>query len=481
MAQLLYRFRHRFAVMAVTMALCLFAVADQAAQLSPSVVLVLKLVAADRVQPISGVVVSGDGHVLVPAAFVEEPAEIVVLDGGTDIVVNGRRARIAWQHAEANLAVLSVEGLDRPAATLAERVTGDVGLFLEAFPPARNIAAGDGPLKSPVTLSGDSDIAPAGTAALPNVTGPVLDECGYLVALNLAEGAQSLEPAAKPATIGLQTLAAALEAYRPGLVREVCIPSVVEQQDETAAVKPLKKTRQVPAEAPQASAVLPVERPSPTTPGTPVEIELAEDEPVEEPATDNPAPPISKYIPWWLRLSGLLILAVLAWRIAVTYRRSHASRAVQPASDEPDTVQLSAAAPEDLRAPRSGRSDAGEAALPTSLPEGCTGLVILEAAAGSRVASRYACPVDLARFDIVIGRGGADLDIDDPAISRRHARLVRNAGVMTLSDLGSSNGSFVDRVPFLPGEIVRVETGTEVCLGETAFLLTLVEPRVETP
>ena len=77
------------ALLAATL-LGLCAIAGQAAQLSPSVVLVLKLVAADRVQPVTGVVVSDDGLVLVPAEFVAEQAEIIVLDGGTDIIAHGR-------------------------------------------------------------------------------------------------------------------------------------------------------------------------------------------------------------------------------------------------------------------------------------------------------------------------------------------------------------------------------------------------------
>ncbi|MEJ7786846.1 MAG: FHA domain-containing protein, partial [Solirubrobacteraceae bacterium] len=46
--------------------------------------------------------------------------------------------------------------------------------------------------------------------------------------------------------------------------------------------------------------------------------------------------------------------------------------------------------------------------------------------------------------EIVIGREGADLTIDDPEMSRRHT-AVRPAGDgVEIEDLGSTNGTFVD-------------------------------------
>ena len=52
--------------------------------------------------------------------------------------------------------------------------------------------------------------------------------------------------------------------------------------------------------------------------------------------------------------------------------------------------------------------------------------------------------VDSSRF--VIGRGDdCDLVVDDEKVSRHHAALEQSAdGVLTLSDLGSSNGTFVN-------------------------------------
>jgi hypothetical protein len=48
--------------------------------------------------------------------------------------------------------------------------------------------------------------------------------------------------------------------------------------------------------------------------------------------------------------------------------------------------------------------------------------------------------------ELVLGRdqASADLVIDDPGVSRRHARLVTDGGGVVVEDLGSSNGTFVN-------------------------------------
>ena len=55
---------------------------------------VLRLVSATHVEPTTGVVISDSGLVLVPADFATIGDEIIVLDGGTDIIRNGRPAKI---------------------------------------------------------------------------------------------------------------------------------------------------------------------------------------------------------------------------------------------------------------------------------------------------------------------------------------------------------------------------------------------------
>jgi hypothetical protein len=71
--------------------------------------------------------------------------------------------------------------------------------------------------------------------------------------------------------------------------------------------------------------------------------------------------------------------------------------------------------------------------------------------------------------ELVLGRerGTADLVIEDPGVSRRHARVFPDDGALVLEDLSSSNGTYVN------GErisgAVEVGGGDEVQLGDTVI------------
>ena len=67
-----------------------------------------------------------------------------------------------------------------------------------------------------------------------------------------------------------------------------------------------------------------------------------------------------------------------------------------------------------------------------------------------------------------VGRAGADLCIADPALSRRHLRIDVGAEGMTVTDLGSENGTLVDGEP-VGGTAVAVSTGSVVSLGRTTL------------
>ena len=46
---------------------------------------------------------------------------------------------------------------------------------------------------------------------------------------------------------------------------------------------------------------------------------------------------------------------------------------------------------------------------------------------------------------VVVGRGvGCDITVYDPTISRRHGELIAGPDGVTLKDLGSSNGTYVN-------------------------------------
>src|SRR5580658_5810628 len=71
-----------------------------------------------------------------------------------------------------------------------------------------------------------------------------------------------------------------------------------------------------------------------------------------------------------------------------------------------------------------------------------------------------------------------DLDADDPEakISRKHALLRIDGGKITIEDIGSLNGTYVNRQPRLsPGSPAEIKSGDEVIIGKT-FLKLVVEP-----
>jgi hypothetical protein len=70
-----------------------------------------------------------------------------------------------------------------------------------------------------------------------------------------------------------------------------------------------------------------------------------------------------------------------------------------------------------------------------------------------------------------------DLDSDDPEakVSRRHARITMSEGKYFLEDLGSTNGTFVNRGKRLPpGERHPLKDGDEIIVGKTFLRFQLV-------
>ena len=69
-----------------------------------------------------------------------------------------------------------------------------------------------------------------------------------------------------------------------------------------------------------------------------------------------------------------------------------------------------------------------------------------------------------------------DLDADDPEakISRKHALIRIVEGKITVEDIGSLNGTYVNRGARLqPGSPVELKTGDEIIIGKTFLKLTI--------
>lgn len=440
--------------------------------LPPWVVPVLRLVSATHVEPTTGVVLSADGLVLVPHEFAAAGDEIVVLDGGTDIIRNGRPARLERAFPELGLKVLAVDGLRRRAAPVAASPAADgATLSLAAFPPAEDIAEGAPPLRraATVTVPAESGMPVIATDSnLPNVTGPLLDGCGNLAGFSIAGGVQTLSPS--PAThyrwqAALLTVLAELGLPATGS------DCVAEPAPPEESAPPLETPVE---ESPPAGLTESLPEPDEKEP-PPEAAEEAAEEVVEQSAeaSDQAAdvlPPAETghwlWSPLAAALIGLLLLAagLGAWR----WRTRAGSRSGPPTQEE--------------------RGAAGTTAGPTGAAESggdeATGatpghrLVLCGEYADGRSLLVSAAVSDRA-VNLDIGRGSADLVIDSPSISRRHARLNGTAQALTLCDLGSSNGTSINGVPCMEDEIMYLEAGDEVILGDVRFTVELepVEPR----
>ncbi len=73
--------------------------------------------------------------------------------------------------------------------------------------------------------------------------------------------------------------------------------------------------------------------------------------------------------------------------------------------------------------------------------------------------------------ELIVGREHADLTIDDPEVSRRHAAIRPRDGAVEVEDLGSTNGTLVDGVR-IEGP-VTLGGGARLQFGETAIEIEL--------
>jgi two-component system cell cycle response regulator len=70
--------------------------------------------------------------------------------------------------------------------------------------------------------------------------------------------------------------------------------------------------------------------------------------------------------------------------------------------------------------------------------------------------------------EMVIGRDpAADISIPDGSISRKHARIKQAGGVVTIEDLGSSNGTSVNSKKLEPGNVVTLSKEDMIKLGNS--------------
>jgi hypothetical protein len=426
----------------------------QGGTVPPYVVPVLRLVSKTHVEPTTGIVLSESGLVMVPAGR-----------GGTDIVSNGRTARIEKNFPMDGLQVISVYGLRRPGAPFAdsELEDGD-SVRLTAFPPAEQIAEGAQPLdiRTTVTVFGESrKPAVSGETPLPNVTGPLLDECGNVAAISIANDIQTMETSPGTRYQWRETLldVISLLGVRPAPSACIETSSLPEPEEQPAPLpEPEAKPEPVVEEAlpepepevPSDDEVMEPEQLEELEIAILPPIETADEPPQESGTTEEPESSGG----WaWLLVAALLIAAgagLHRWRTTLL-RRNNAGISESPATPPP--------------APEDDDPEWQEPVMDSQL------VLSGERADGSII--RASCEVSSQAVNVTIGRGQADLRIDSPAVSRQHAALNGTADALTITDLGSNNGTSINGVPCLEGEIMYLEPGDTVLLGDTRFTLEL--------
>ncbi len=121
----------------------------------------------------------------------------------------------------------------------------------------------------------------------------------------------------------------------------------------------------------------------------------------------------------------------------------------------PDTTSTISLAGSDLAEPDTADLSAADAEAVAALPPGTALLVVKR---GPNAGSRFLLDSDLT----LIGRHpDSDIFLDDITVSRRHAEFYRERGKFIVRDVGSLNGTYVNRerieeVELVPGDEVQV-------------------------
>lgn len=467
---------------------------------------VLKLVSATRVQPVTGVVISKTGLVAIPAEFATEQDEIIVLDGGTDIVRYGRPAKIIQRFSGTGITVISVANLVRtpPALSGHEFQNGDV-ITLQALPPAEMIAQGADPLSVPATLTiGPTPGQPAISAdtPLPNVTGALVDACGGLAGINLADGVQSLETPVYTRKVWKEQLAEIARALQVDLRLSVC--SQPQQDADESTVKPVgapppepvlpeEDNEQHDADEQPATDEEPVEAEPEATPDQdpdPVEPEPAPLEPVAEQIEDQAeiettepeileeeeqpaAEPVEqadegRTSGWWL--IGLMLLVSAAVIIPVLRKR----RRAQAIRHHEDPYHEDRSHDEPFVNPGDPESPTLDTLQSVSGPESDIQVLVVGRQPDGSV-FQISRQLSRAVPELMIGRGAVDISIDNEAISREHARIGFRHSGLTLAGLGARNGTTVNGIECRAGEIFYIEPDDEIELANVTLKISMSE------
>ena len=173
----------------------------------------------------TGIVVSGDGAVLMSSDFVARGGDVYVLDGGTDPAQHGLKIDVVRESNLQGLIVARADGLSRDPAEFASTVP-------DAREPIHHLSLAD-PSEARGTVTAITDSSQAAYTSdgelivqernlLPNLTGGVTNECGQLFGISLARGAPTIAGTGTTGYIWLDRLGATLAGVDSVVASQRC-------------------------------------------------------------------------------------------------------------------------------------------------------------------------------------------------------------------------------------------------------------------
>lgn len=378
---------------------------------------------------------TGSGSVVAPERVltnwhvVDGERTLAVVSAGTG---GERSARLLWSSRELDLAVLAVDGLALPPVTLGtmalrtrERVwaLGYPGVA-DQISSAHDVTSTEGVISRLHTAPWDRgsggralDIVQHDAAINPgNSGGPLVNDCGVVIGVN---------------TAGFMEAQSTFMASR-----------------STEAVRELTRLG-VPFDA--------TDRVCETAGGRAADAAMAATAARAAVAADRAL---------WAAI-GLGAVAVPALLLALRRPRREIFRVVEQVSTRMEQVSTRLWRRDRNGVPVGGR-DHGRSVPAPGRPAGAPVLVFAGAAGEAPVRDVGLAPGD---GGCVIGSYGplVDVVVDDPTVSRRHARVIRDGRGFHVEDLNSANGTRVNGAPLDPFVPRAIVPGDTVRFGEAAL------------
>lgn len=102
--------------------------------------------------------------------------------------------------------------------------------------------------------------------------------------------------------------------------------------------------------------------------------------------------------------------------------------------------------------------------------------VVVVSIRGLKVGQEYGFPAEGA---LVIGRDPTcDVCLNDPFVSHRHARILKDGGAFYVEDLGSVTGTFVDGDRVNGMSVTSIRDGTRIVIGATEISVFVDDPAI---